>query len=96
MDHKTLLLGMNTLRAIEANARISKVLFNGLQDVSPAFEKELGTLNLHQIGQAVDRLIEAADAVHKNADRLHKDTDIQIPPDDADGVILVPQCCGTK
>ena len=97
MDHRTTLLGMNTMRAIEANARIGKVLLHDLRKLIPEFEQELGgEINIHALSRATEALIDAADAVHDRANKLVKDSEFEVPADDAEGVILVQQCCGGK
>ncbi len=97
MDHRTTLLGMNTMRAIEANARIGKVLLHDLRKLIPEFEQQLGgEIDINALSRATERLIEAADAVHDRANQLAKDSEFEVPPDEDEGVILVQQCCGGK
>ena len=85
---------MNLLRAIEANARISKVLFQELEAVSCAFEDEEGVeLNHEKIGRKIDKLIKTLDEFHSNSNGVAEPV-VKIPDHDDKDILLSVQCCG--
>ncbi len=95
MKRKNVLRAMHAIRAVEANARIGKLLLRELADIAPRVEKAVGReIGLEALNEAAERLIREADAVHDIATKFVRGAGIEIPPDDADGVVLTVQCCG--
>jgi len=99
MKRKHIVRGVNLMRAIEANARVSKVLLNEFKETGKRVEKELDvSVDLSELEAAIDNLIDVADAFHEGGNTLLRARPdlVKVPTDDQDDVILVVQCCGGK
>lgn len=94
MEKDDIQRGVNVLRAIEANARINKVLFQELEQIVAKAEGEFDVdLNIRSLGRRIDKLIETSDEFHEYATQLVGDR-VTIPDHDDKDVLLAVQCCG--
>ena len=97
IDQKLIHGVTNEMRAMEANARISKVLLKSLvPNVRQACEQlDCVAPDTGPLKEATARLIHESDAYHDKLNEIAKGNTILIDEDD-ENVILVEQCCGGK
>lgn len=81
---------LNKIRALEANARVAKVLFHDLdEDVAAGLDLvNVPYTGMPTLKASIDNLISEADAMHKTLFDLAQQNNVDVPLDDDEGVII--------